>query len=196
MAFTSEQVFAIHPTLFQPYLSFCLFSVFMQTGYIVGLMLKISGDDICLKYMQATMIVDRSSHGSRNMFDHYRDMRLDIDNMSYEVITISSILLLSFGFSQLLLTSNYWLWAGTTCSRRKDRECEHWLVWECDFEVFNGDNIFFFKTYPGGGKVCYLPCKHSTTSLWLGVACIWHVDSKSMAAHYNIEFLYWWISHN
>ncbi|XP_062157504.1 probable E3 ubiquitin-protein ligase HIP1 [Alnus glutinosa] len=84
MAFTSEHVFAKHLTLFQPYISFCLFSVFMQTGYTVGLMLKISGDDICLKYMQATMMVDRSSHGSRNLIDQYRDMRLDIDNMSYE----------------------------------------------------------------------------------------------------------------
>lgn len=149
------------------------------------------------KYMQATMMVDRSSHGSRNLIDQYRDMRLDIDNMSYEVITTSSIPLLSFGFSQLLLTLNYWLWAGTTCSRRKDGECKHRLVRECDIEVFNGDNIFFFKTYPGGGTLCHLPCKHFTTlSLWLGVACIWHVDSKSMAAHFNIKFFYWWISHN
>lgn len=32
------------------------------------------------------MIVDRSGiYGSRSLFDQHRDMRLDIDNMSYEV---------------------------------------------------------------------------------------------------------------
>lgn len=32
------------------------------------------------------MIVDRSAfYGSRNMLDQHRDMRLDIDNMTYEV---------------------------------------------------------------------------------------------------------------
>lgn len=33
------------------------------------------------------MVVDRQPHyyGSRNMPDHHRDMRLDIDNMTYEV---------------------------------------------------------------------------------------------------------------
>lgn len=35
------------------------------------------------------MIVDRTSlNGSRNMLDQHRDMRMDIDNMSYEVIII------------------------------------------------------------------------------------------------------------
>lgn len=34
------------------------------------------------------MVVDRSAfYGSRNMFDQHRDMRLDIDNMTYEVCT-------------------------------------------------------------------------------------------------------------
>jgi len=33
------------------------------------------------------MVEDRQPqyYGSRNMLDHHRDMRLDIDNMSYEV---------------------------------------------------------------------------------------------------------------
>lgn len=35
------------------------------------------------------MIVDRTSlYGPRNMLDRHRDMRMDIDNMSYEVIII------------------------------------------------------------------------------------------------------------
>lgn len=39
------------------------------------------------------MIVDRPSmYGSRNMFDQHRDMRMDIDNMSYEVIIRASVL--------------------------------------------------------------------------------------------------------
>ncbi|KAL9235874.1 hypothetical protein vseg_010606 [Gypsophila vaccaria] len=33
---------------------------------------------------EGLMIVDHSSYGSRNILDHHRDMRLDIDNMSYE----------------------------------------------------------------------------------------------------------------
>lgn len=36
---------------------------------------------------QGFMIVDRSAlYGSRNMVDQHREMRLDVDNMSYEVI--------------------------------------------------------------------------------------------------------------
>jgi E3 ubiquitin-protein ligase RNF38/44 len=36
------------------------------------------------------MIVERASlYGSRNMLDQHRDMRLDVDSMSYEVITIT-----------------------------------------------------------------------------------------------------------
>ena len=32
------------------------------------------------------MVVDHHlQHGSRNMLDHHRDMRLDIDDMTYEV---------------------------------------------------------------------------------------------------------------
>lgn len=41
-----------------------------------------------LLYMQAPMMVDHSSlYGSRNLFDRYREMRLDIDSMSYEVFS-------------------------------------------------------------------------------------------------------------
>lgn len=33
------------------------------------------------------MIMDRTGiYGSRSMFDQHREMRLDIDNMTYEVI--------------------------------------------------------------------------------------------------------------
>lgn len=42
---------------------------------------------------QGFMVVDRSAlYGSRNVLDQHRDMRLDIDSMSYEVsiaVTIS-----------------------------------------------------------------------------------------------------------
>ena len=119
-----------------------------------------------LSYLQAIVMADHSPvNGSRNLIDRYRDMRLDVDNMNYEVIITSSISLLSFGLSQLLLTINYWLSAGTTCSRRKNRACKHWLVREYDFKVFNGDTIFFFRTYPGE-PLCYLPCKYFTVPVW------------------------------
>lgn len=108
---------------------------------------NLSCDDMYLSYLQAIMMADHSPmHGSRNLIDRYRDMRLDVDNMNYEVIITSSTSLLSFGLSQLLLTINYWLRAGATCSRRKNRACKHWLVWEYDFKVFNGETVFFFRT--------------------------------------------------
>ena len=31
------------------------------------------------------MVIDLSLYGSRNFSDQHRDMRLDVDNMSYEV---------------------------------------------------------------------------------------------------------------
>lgn len=40
---------------------------------------------ICV-YLQSFMVMDRSTlYGSRSMFDQHRDMRLDVDNMTYEV---------------------------------------------------------------------------------------------------------------
>lgn len=46
------------------------------------------------------MVVDRSAfYGSRNLFDQHRDMRLDIDNKSYEVIIV---ILLDVCFSLVL----------------------------------------------------------------------------------------------
>lgn len=38
------------------------------------------------------MIVDRTSLYGRNMIDQHRDMRMDIDNMSYEVTIVVSLL--------------------------------------------------------------------------------------------------------
>lgn len=47
--------------------------------------------------MQAVIMVDSSSlYGSRNLFDQYGDMRLDIDDMSYEVTMFTLIPLLPF----------------------------------------------------------------------------------------------------
>lgn len=44
--------------------------------------------------LQGFMIVDRSPlYGSRGMLDQHRDMRLDIDNMTYEVIITFQCLL-------------------------------------------------------------------------------------------------------
>lgn len=47
----------------------------------------------CVK-LQGLMIMDRTAfHGSRNPFDQHRDMRLDIDDMSYEVGNFSFLIL-------------------------------------------------------------------------------------------------------
>ena len=62
--------------------------------------------------LQGFMIVDRSAlYGSRNMFDQHREMRLDIDNMSYEVIYLFFPEILHF--------------TGTSCTMGNDCECEH-----------------------------------------------------------------------
>lgn len=43
------------------------------------------------------MIVDRSAvYGSRNILDQHRDMRLDVDNMSYEVVSAAFLSIFSF----------------------------------------------------------------------------------------------------
>jgi len=45
------------------------------------------------------MIVDQSSlYGSRSLFDQHRDMRLDVDNMSYEVVFSSFVRVLLCAF--------------------------------------------------------------------------------------------------
>lgn len=45
------------------------------------------------------MIVDRSAvYGSRNILDQHRDMRLDVDNMSYEVVSAFLFILSFFSF--------------------------------------------------------------------------------------------------
>ena len=95
--------------------------------------------------LQGFMAVDRPVfHGSRNMLDHHRDMRLDIDNMSYEVTSIFLSeqkgapstrrkdrkclyfsLPLTFMYSEYLEMSEQ---IGTPRTKRKDWECQHRLV--------------------------------------------------------------------
>lgn len=48
------------------------------------------------------MVVERSAlYGSRNISDQHRDMRLDVDNMSYEVTDRIPLYVLFFSFSFL-----------------------------------------------------------------------------------------------
>lgn len=57
-------------------------------------LLGVYDSSLCI-VLQGFMIVDRTSlYGSRNMLDQHRDMRMDIDNMGYEVIIIVSFQLL------------------------------------------------------------------------------------------------------
>ena len=52
--------------------------------------------------------MDRSAlYGSRNLYDQHRDMRLDIDNMSYEVI-ISLPLRFTLSHYLFSINQNYW----------------------------------------------------------------------------------------
>lgn len=46
------------------------------------------GLNFVLYGLQGFMIVDPVPYGSRNMTDQHRDMRMDVDNMSYEVIML------------------------------------------------------------------------------------------------------------
>lgn len=51
------------------------------------------------------MVVDHSAfYGSRNMFDQHRDMRLDIDNLSYEVVTLVTVCVTAFFILLLVLS--------------------------------------------------------------------------------------------
>lgn len=53
------------------------------------------------------MVVDRSSlYGSRNFMDQHRDMRLDVDSMSYEVSVSEFDVCISLCF-QIMFESNF-----------------------------------------------------------------------------------------
>lgn len=110
--------------------------------------------------LQGFMIVDRSAlYGSRNMFDQHREMRLDIDNMSYEVIyrvLVSStffLLLLCLFFPEILHCT------GTSCTRGKDWECEHRSLWRINIQEFDRNNLLFVRSNPRGRNLCDLPGK-------------------------------------
>lgn len=115
-----------------------------------------------LVILQGFMIVDRTLYGSRSMLDQHRDMRLDIDNMTYEVIIIVQVLI-SFG----LLCRNCWIlkgleWltrAGITGARRKDWECEHGIVRGFDIQEFDRNNLLFSRSNARGRELCNLPGK-------------------------------------
>jgi hypothetical protein len=81
-----------------------LFAQFKQIASIIVIFLQYSSGAAKLFFLaftttdsnlfilgfQGFMIVERASlYGSRNMLDQHRDMRLDVDSMSYEVITVT-----------------------------------------------------------------------------------------------------------
>ena len=111
--------------------------------------------------LQGFMIVDRSAlYGSRNMLDQHRDMRLDIDNMSYEVIywvlvssTTLFLLLLCFSPPEILCCT------GTSCTWGKDWECEHGSLWRFNIQVCDRNNLLFIRSNSRGRNLCDLPGK-------------------------------------
>lgn len=71
--------------------------------------------------------------------DPHRDMRLDIDNMSYEVIESNSLCMLYF--FGLVLSFKLSLFIGIAYIGRKDRQCQHWFVQEETFRLFESAEI-------------------------------------------------------
>ena len=67
--------------------------MFLTISKIVLLaILPVAGSNLFTICLQGFVIVDRAlQYGTRSMVDQHRDMRMDIDNMSYEVIIIDSI---------------------------------------------------------------------------------------------------------
>lgn len=118
---------------------------------------------------QGIVVMDHSSYyGSRSMIDQHRDMRLDIDNMSYEVPVIflclhfslpSSICLLVFldcCFHNFMPYCKKLTWAGTHSPRREDRKCQHWVVRWFDFKEPDWVNLLFVRPISRRGNLCYL----------------------------------------
>jgi len=78
------------------------------------------------------MILDHSVFaGIADMHDRHRDMRLDVDNMSYEVINTCFKVLLCVLLVPLLMRVSYCVTSmnvtGATCFGRTHWKCEHWL---------------------------------------------------------------------
>ncbi|GMH10086.1 hypothetical protein Nepgr_011927 [Nepenthes gracilis] len=93
-----------------------------------------------------------SSYGSRNLFDHHRDMRLDIDNMSYEELLalgerIGSV---STGLSEDLLSKC--LMATIYCSLDQMQDEERCII--CLEEYQNMDEVGRLKSCGHEYHVC------------------------------------------
>lgn len=79
------------------------------------------------------MLIDPFINGFAEMHDRHRDMRLDVDNMSYEVL--QSILRLEFSFMMSIKWENNFkklsfinimvCVSGTIGFGRTNRECKH-----------------------------------------------------------------------
>lgn len=85
--------------------------------------------DLCLCI--CLFLQERTFYDSRNLFDQHRDMRLDIDNMSYEVDIFIPFCCLSCSYSKLsgfssksgLINLVVWIGLGAACFGREDWEC-------------------------------------------------------------------------
>lgn len=111
---------------------------------------------------QGFMAVDHQQHyGSRNMHDHHRDLRLDIDDMTYEV----NYRTLGFSDPQIakcLSTDvfwNGWHYPGPSWSWWKDWECEHWSIQWRNLQLLVRDDILPVVSNGWEKKMCNLPGK-------------------------------------
>lgn len=107
------------------------------------------------------MVVDRQPHyyGSRNMLDHHRDMRLDIDNMSYEVNSQTLVCLKPHIDKTKNLVTDIYNHPGTPCSWRKDWECQHWSIGQRNLQLRGSDNVLSIVSTGRPKKMRYLPGK-------------------------------------
>lgn len=85
---------------------------FNSTGRLKFLLsLGVYDSSLVLMFLQGFMIVDRTSLYGRNMLDQHREMRMDIDNMSYEVIIVFSLLIMNIMCCKKIVNHlNVWLY--------------------------------------------------------------------------------------
>lgn len=96
--------------------------------------------------------------GMADMQDRHRDMRLDVDNMSYEVQKGKFFSIHNFTRNCFLLIVRIRM-SGTAGIGRTHRRCEHWTKWRHHFEVNETAKIHYYycsRICTGLGTLLYL----------------------------------------
>lgn len=80
--------------------------------------------------------------GVPDLHDRHRDMRLDVDNMSYEVILLLQYSVLCI--DRFFYECSVWKISGIAGVGRTHRECKHWIDRGNHFEVPEAEEVCFY----------------------------------------------------